>query len=154
MLMMVQGWRRYNWKLHSGQMKFEELEGNLGRIQPIEDKLYLFGKLKPDTNKWRKKHPVAGVDLKAVLFNQKGEHYQGSTVTDSVGGYAFEMPNLKGEWNMYIQTKWDEKNAAYVVAVDRHFSPVGKTLSPYETEMIPLPEAFIKLLKRIFTLWD
>lgn len=145
LLMMVQGWRRYNWKLHSGQMKFEELEGNLGRIQPIEDKLYLFGKLKPDTNKWRKKHPVAGVSLNAFLYNQTGEHYQGSTVTDSVGGYAFELPNLKGEWEMFIRTKWNDKNAAYVVAIDRHFSPVGKTLSPYETEMIPLPEAFVKL---------
>ena len=149
LLMMVQGWRRYNWKLHAGQMKFEELEGNLGKIQQIEDKLYLFGKLKPDVNVWRKKHPVAGVNLTAYLYNKTGEHYTGSTVTDSVGGYAFELPNLKGEWNMFLQTQWDDKNAHYVVAIDRHFSPVGRTLSPYETEMIPLPEEFMKLKRKV-----
>lgn len=141
LLMMVQGWRRYDWQLQAGTKGFEELDGYPGKVQPIEDKLYVFGQLRPDMNKWRKKHPVAGVDLTCFLYNAKGEHMQGKCVTDSVGNYAFEMPDVEGEWNMQIHTAFDGKDARYTVAIDRHFSPAARMLSPYETEQIPLPEA-------------
>jgi hypothetical protein len=148
MLMMVQGWRRYDWQLHAGSKRFDELEDYTGRVQPIEDKLYVFGQLKPDRNKWRKKHPVNGVDLTAFLYNQSGAHMDGSCVTDSVGGYAFEMPDVTGEWNLQIKTKYDGKDARYVVAIDRHFSPKARLLAPYEVDMIPLPKDVEELKKQ------
>ena len=147
LLMMVQGWRRYDWQLCAGSKKFEQLEGYTGKIQPIEDKLYVFGKLKPDTSKWRKKHPVDGVDLSAYLYLKTGEHMRGDCVTDSVGGYAFEMPDVDGEWTLQIKTKYEGKDARYVVSIDRHFSPAPRLLSPYETEMVPLPESLEQLKK-------
>ena len=49
MLMMVQGWRRYDWKLYTGVKPFSDVEGYLGKIQPIEDRLYVHGFLKKDT---------------------------------------------------------------------------------------------------------
>ena len=143
LLMMVQGWRRYDWRLQTGVMPFSELSGR-ERLHPIEDKLYLYGQLHPDQFKWRKKHPTAGVDLTAFLYNSKGEHMQGNTTTDSLGFYAFDLPDVSGEWNLQIQTKYNDKNAAYVVAIDRHFSPASRMLSPYETEMIPLPQTLLK----------
>lgn len=148
LLMLTQGWRRYDWRLHSGVSGFDVLEGYTGRLQPIEDKLYVFGRLKPDTNRWRKKHPVAGVDLSAYLYNKNGEHMRGDCITDSVGGYAFEMPDVTGEWNLQIKTRYDGKDARYVVAIDRHFSPAVRPLSPLETDMIPLPSAVEVLRKQ------
>ncbi len=139
LLMMVQGWRRYDWRLQAGLRGFDQLEGNTGKIQQIEDKLYVFGQLRPDTFKFRRKRPVGGVSLDAFLYNRRGEHLQGHTTTDSLGNYAFELPDITGEWNMQIRTRYNDKNTAYVVAIDRHFSPAARTLSPYETEMIPLP---------------
>lgn len=147
LLMMVQGWRRYDWSLYTDKKPWSDVDGYLGHLQPIEDKLYIHGELMKDMNKWRKKHPVQGVDLKVFLYNQQGEHYVGETVTDSVGHYAFKLPDIEGEWNMQMQTKYNDKNAAYTVAVDRHFSPAPRYLSPYETEPIPLPEAFVKAKK-------
>lgn len=149
LLMMVQGWRRYDWHLYTGAKKWKDIDGFPGKFQPIENQLYIHGQLKPDQNKWRKKHPVSGVDLRVFLFNTTGEnatgeHYTGEAVTDSVGGYAFKMPDLEGEWEMQMQTKYNDKNAAYTVAIDRHFSPEPRYLSPYETEPVPLPEPFVK----------
>lgn len=149
LLMLVQGWRRYDWQLYTGAKKWSDLEGFPGKFQPIENQLYVHGQLKPDMNKWRKKHPVSGVDLKVFLFNTSGEnatgeHFTGEALTDSVGGYAFKMPDLEGEWEMQMQTKYNDKNAAYTVAIDRHFSPAARYLSPYETEPVPLPEPFVK----------
>ena len=142
LLMMVQGWRRYDWHLQAGVKGFQDIPGFKGSLQPIEDQLYVFGQLLPDRNKWRKKHPVGGVDLSVFLYNSKGEHMTGSCVTDSLGNYAFKMPDIEGEWNMQIQTKWNDKMAAYVVSVNRHFSPAARILSPYEVEMIPLPDGY------------
>ncbi len=149
LLMMVQGWRRYDWGLYTGARQWKDIDGFPGKFQPIENQLYVHGQLKPDMNKWRKKHPVNGVDLRVFLFNTTGEnatgeHYTGEAVTDSVGGYAFKLPDIEGEWEMQMQTKYNDKNAAYTVAVDRHFSPAPRYLSPYETEPTPLPEPFVK----------
>lgn len=145
LLMMVQGWRRYDWQLYCGAKKWADMEGFPGKFQPIEDHLYVHGQLHKDMNKWRKKHPVAGVDLTVFLYslsgdNATGEHFRGESITDSVGGYAFKLPDLNGEWEMQMQTKWNDKNAAYTVAIDRHFSPKPRFLSAYETEPVELPE--------------
>lgn len=149
LLMMVQGWRRYDWQLYTGARQWKDLDGFPGKFQPIENQLYVHGQLKPDMNKWRKKHPVSGVDLSVFIFNTSGtnatgEHFKGEAVTDSVGGYAFKLPDIEGEWEMQMQTKFNDKNAAYNVTIDRHFSPEPRYLSPYETEPTPLPEPFIK----------
>ena len=149
LLMMVQGWRRYDWGVYTGAKPWKDLEGFPGKYQPIENQLYVHGQLKPDMNKWRKKHPIAGVDLRVFLFNTsgtntKGEHFIGEAVTDSIGCYAFKLPDIDGEWEMQMQTKYGSKSASYTVAIDRHFAPKARSLSPYETEPIPLPEPFVK----------
>ena len=144
LLMMVQGWRRYDWRLYSGATLWKDMENYNGKLQPIEDQLYVHGKLLPTQSKWKKKHPVAGVNLQVVVYNEKGEHCSGETVTDSLGNYAFKLPDMEGEWNMQMLTKFNDKAANYIVSVDRHFAPEARYLSPYETEPIPLPEAFKK----------
>lgn len=133
-LMLVQGWRRYDWQLLTGQRPFD-------KIQPIEDKLYVFGQLKPALSAWKKKHDVSGVGMTAFLYNKSGQNLKGECVTDTAGHYAFSLPDIDGEWKMQIQTRIDDKLKTFSVTIDRHFQPAPRFLSALETSMIPLNPA-------------
>ena len=139
LLMLTQGWRRYDWRLMSGRYSFR-------KAQPIEDQFYLFGKL----NVYRKRNPVSNVHLYAILYNEKGQSLIGNTRTDSVGNYAFKLPFIDGEWKMCIYTTRDgkkkEKTKSYYVGIDRQFSPEARYLTPLEETILhPLkPNAFVK----------
>ena len=126
LLMLTQGWRRYDWNLMTGQRDFE-------KAQPIEDKFYIFGKL----NVYRKRNPVSDVSLEVYLYNQEGQSLTGYTVTDSLGNYAFEMPFVDGEWDMQIFTRKKNKRGkqmrkTYYVGIDRQFSPTPRYITPLE----------------------
>ena len=140
LLMMTQGWRRYDWNLMTGHEQFE-------KIEPIEDKFYLFGKL----NEFRKRNPVSNVNMEVHLYNQSGQSLSGTTRTDSLGNYCFDMPFLDGEWKMQIYTwkkngKGYEKRKTYYVGIDRQFSPRGRYITPLEAKALhPLtPNLFQK----------
>lgn len=130
LLMMVQGWHRYDWRLLCGASRFPT------PVQPIEDNLYIIGNLKPSLSAWKKKNPVGGVDLTAILFNKSGNSLRGETTTDSTGHYAFQLPDVSGEWSLQIQTRVDDKLKSYTVGIDRHFSPAARYLAPEESQMI------------------
>ena len=132
LLMLVQGWRRYDWKVMGGGAPF--------RVeQPVEDSLYLFGRLH---RKWRRS-PVGGVELSAYLYNREGFSLTGRTVTDSAGHYAFSLPDIYGEWNMVLKTRRGDKAKSYYVAVDRHFSPSLRRLTAPEMSDFPAMESNI-----------
>lgn len=141
MLMMVQGWRRYDWELMEGRSDF-------ARIQFVEDSLYLHGNLVSKN----KNHSVDNVELHAWLYNRQGQWLEGVTITDSVGHYAFRMPNMSGDWRLLIKTKKDEVDTNYRVCIDRNFSPVTRWLSPYETEYLsPLkPNLFAEVTDSMY----
>ena len=144
LLMLTQGWRRYDWEIMVGRKKF-------AKVQPIENKFYLFGKL----NVYRKRNPVNDVQMEVFLYNHEGQMLKGETVTDSLGNYAFEMPFVDGEWKMQIYTKkknkkGKEKRKTYYVGIDRQFSPRARYITPQEAEILhplkanaflPSPEA-------------
>lgn len=129
LLMMVQGWRKYR-------------APKVKKLQPVEDKLYLFGQLKSV----RKKNTVGDVDLSVFLYNRSGESLKGETRTDSLGYYQFELPDCNGEWNMLMYTKKEDKDVKYYVGIDRHFSPSPKSVMLQEQELISVnkPNLFIK----------
>jgi len=64
----------------------------------------------------------------------------GQTRTDSLGNYAFELPDLEGEWKMFIETRIDNKKKTYTITIDRQFTPEARYLAKAETEMQPLDE--------------
>ena len=130
-LMMVNGWRHYDWMVMA-----DETPWKYG-IQKIEDKLYVFGKLGRALNKWKKSNPIENVKLTAYLYNEKGEHLKGEAVTDSVGRYAFVLPEIEGEWDMQIFTKRDDKLKTYTIAIDRQFAPDARYIGKGETVMLP-----------------
>ncbi len=132
LLMMVQGWRRYDWSLMSGQ-------STMLKFEPIEDKQYLFGRLREKS----KKNSVAGVWLDTKMYNFSGQVVEGTTKTDSLGNYVFILPEIEGEWNLSINTGVEGKNGYwkdvnYYVAIDRNFAPAGRYVSPLEASAIPV----------------
>jgi hypothetical protein len=139
LLMMVQGWRRYDWNVMTDRKRLTE------KAEMIEDKLYIAGQLKGR----KKKHKVGGVEMEAYLFNRKGESLKGETMTDSTGRYAFELPDINGEWNLQIMTRKDNSPLSYFVSIDRHFSPALRDVSPPEAERIPENDANISFMRNM-----
>ena len=145
LLMMVQGWRRYRWGLMAGNERFK-------RIYNVEDKLYISGTLMEG----KRDVPVANEPLRAYLIwrdRQRGiaSWLYGDCVTDSVGGFAFAMPDAWYEWNLQLVVKnaYDfgvgksgkvrvsDARQNYRVLLDRNFEPQPRWLSPVETDTLP-----------------
>lgn len=125
-LMMVQGWRRYDWRLMSGQSSFVN-------IQPVEDRLYLMGSVK--TQKKRNKDKPLDV---SVLFSRPGvEPFGGTITTDSVGQFAFALPDLANSWDLRLIARDGEESVKGIIAIDRLFAPKARYISPEETQVIP-----------------
>ncbi len=128
LLMLTQGWRRYDWNYMAGNEPFKY-------EQPIEDKFYIYGKL----NEYRKRNKVGGVDMRVDMYNRFGESLSGKTTTDANGHYAFDMPFVNGEWEMQMSTSVNDKQKTYYIGIDRYFSPTPRFISPTEAYLqIPL----------------
>ena len=130
LLMMVQGWRRYDWQVMGG------LEPR-GKVQPIENQLSIMGSLIPK----KKKLNVNNTQLKAYLYNQQGHVFDGEFTTDELGEYLFTLPDIEDEWVLLMQAKQNEKNANFLVGIDRHFSPEKRFIAYEETTIKNAPEA-------------
>lgn len=126
LLMLTQGWRRYDWELMDGLKSFDN-------VQPIEDKFYIYGKLK----EYRKRNKARGVDMDIFLYHPSGQSLHGETTTDSIGNYAFSLPFMDDDWKVEIQTRIDDKKKTFYVGIDRNFSPVPRFISPLEAKITP-----------------
>ena len=124
LLMMIQGWRRYDFRLMAGLTDFE-------KRQPIEDKLYLFGQIKSK----RKKYSPDDVEITATMYNKKGEVIDGTLKTDSVGKYNYIVPDVEGEWTLFMRSKKDDVERDYYIGIDRHFSPDKRYIYPDEARI-------------------
>ncbi|MDD4759535.1 MAG: hypothetical protein PHU66_01820, partial [Bacteroidaceae bacterium] len=157
LLTMVQGWRKYDWMIMSGQETFHEK-------QPRENALYLDGRLKPPSifgvgkllSKKETQSDFGKVQLQATFYNQNGEWFKGNAVSDTAGFYAVEIPNCDGEWTLIINTSKNGKPQNCNVTINRWFSPEPRllsfreiTLKQPETEKspnltyIPLPDSLL-----------
>ena len=134
LLMMVQGWRRYELPQMTGSAPFV-------KRHPVEDGLYVFGQLRQA----KRKNGVDHVELRLSLFNQEGCSFSGYTMTDSAGCYAFRIPSCEGDWTLLMNTRKQNKDAKYYVAIDRNISPPVLPLHYYETQQIPWGEPKQKL---------
>lgn len=128
LLMMVQGWRRYDLKEMTGESKRE-------MKYEVEKGLNLKGQLKSKS----KKHSPSSVYLDAFLFNRNGQTASGKVETDRDGKFYFNIKGLSdGDYNLQIFTRKDNKKTDYWVTLDRHFEPKSRSLLSEETEMIPI----------------
>lgn len=120
-LMLIQGWRRYDWQLMSGEKTFGE------KIQPVEDKLYIFGKVKGRS----RQADSANIKIEAFLYNDKGESLTGSCQTEADGAYRFELPDISGTWNLIMKATDMKKGRSSdcIITIDRLFSPKKRLFS-------------------------
>lgn len=126
LLMLVQGWRRYDWNLMTGHFTF-------AKRQPVETGLLLYGEVRE-----KKKTALAeNVEVKARLRNKMNEGFSASTPTDQ-GMYGFILPNIVGDWELLLSSTRNGEPANYQVCVDRHFSPEARYVSSHETQRIPV----------------
>lgn len=131
LLMLVQGWRRYDWDFITGRRNFDH-------PQIIEENLNLFGTVKPK----KKKDPIEGVTVTATFIGN-GEKFFLSAKTDSAGRYAMVLPDIQDEWVMNIMTTSEGKRTEHTVTIDRHFAPKARTVGDDEKVIIPLDTADI-----------
>ncbi len=129
MLMMIQGWRRYDFQLMAGVTEMEHR-------QPIEDRLYLFGQVKSK----QKRYSADDVEITAYMYNEQGQVIDGKLKTDSLGFYNYIVPDIEGEWTLQMVSKKDDVERNYYIGIDRHFSPEKRYLYPGETQRLPIGE--------------
>ncbi len=134
-LMLVQGWRRYDFQMMEGKKNF-------AFDYPIEKQMILNGQI----YRTKKKQTVEGIDLTLVLNNPLGDALVGYAKTDSHGRYRFTVPDCWGNgWNMYVKTSKEDKFMNYYVGVSRNFSPKLRTYDPQERQPLQLPVPPINL---------
>ncbi len=135
LLMLVQGWRRYDFRMMEGKKNF-------AFDYPIEKRMILNGQIYPT----KKKQPVEGIDLTLALNSYDGDALVGYAKTDSRGRYRFTVPDCWGNgWNMYVKTSKEDKMVGYYVGVSRNFSPKLRGLDPQELLPLQLPVPPINL---------
>jgi hypothetical protein len=140
LLMMVQGWRRYNWKQMAGRAKFI-------KQQPIEDNLYIDGQVR-DT---RKKDVDKEANMTVVLYNQQGQSMIGKATTHDGGWYAYKVPDCSGDWTLSMATKKDTVPHAFSVAIDRNFTPERRAFTYYDTQLYQRDQPTLQLTEVDFT---
>ena len=116
LLMLVQGWRRYDLSQMMGKKNFKI-------VHPVEKGLSISGRLKGP----QKKAIVSNQNLRFRLYNELGQSLSGDAVTDSLGYYVIEVPPCDGEWNMFVHIP-----KSYSIEIDRNFSPSPRSLSLLE----------------------
>ncbi len=117
MLLMVQGWRRYDWKMMASQLKFTP------KFLPETTGIETYGRV-ISTNK---KEPKPGVKVSAFIMNRNVSDENlaaGMEVmeTDSLGRFCLSS-DVEGEWNLVLSAREDGKAKDYMITLDRLFSP-------------------------------
>lgn len=113
LLMLVQGWRRYDWNEMSGKKEFV-------LKQPVEDGQLICGYL---MNAKHKKVPMANVNVKANIYINT-LHITGECTTDSQGNFSMLPPKYYGEGvGRFTVTDKDGKVVNFRLFLDRSFAP-------------------------------
>ena len=121
LLMLTQGYRRYNWSQMAGLIPFSP-------VQPIEKGILIKGDVKSITRKKLKE----GLDVKMIFYSDSG--YQSARcVSDTEGRFNFLAEDFYGKWNLQLETWKKKKREECWITLDRDFSPQGKSYSFYDT---------------------
>ena len=131
LLMMTQGWRRYAWKQLAGVEKFET-------PHVIEEGLILQGQIKSPK---RKGNFLSGVQVGAVITNNKKVEQSGFAITDEEGIFSFKMEPFIGRRELSMNSA-DRQNVLIdsKILLHRHFSPQPKEYQFQEKDILSAPQ--------------
>jgi hypothetical protein len=125
LLMLVQGWKRYEWQTMAGVEPFRPLYNT-------EKGLTIKGFIASSEGK--------NTELIAQLQRSKDEVMDGKAQTDGKGVFYLYPEDFYGTWNLSMRAK-GLTNAYKKIRLDRWFSPAPKTYTPFETRW-KHPKAF------------
>ena len=127
LLMMTQGWTRYNW-------------AQMARIEPFHVKHYVEDGLVIDgcvLARLRDK-PIEGATVKLRLYSpDRTQKQETSITTDENGCFGFTVEEFYDKWDMFIAVTKDDKELDCRIRLDRASRPVTRA---YTTADIHLPQ--------------
>lgn len=125
LLLMTQGWRRYDWKQMAGVSPFKVK-------QPLEDALIMDGTV----SSLYKKKKMNNVDISMALIADSTSQ-RGTCKTDTAGTFNFALQDFVGDANLILQSKQEGKLKEMNVLLNRQFSPELKTYAYAEVNLTP-----------------
>lgn len=121
LLMMTQGWRRYDLQEMNGVKPFNP------RHAP-EQGIIIDGFISPVYSH----QPLENVEISIILEKDSAGSFIGVCHTDSLGRFEV-LQELEGDWKAVIQTRNNGKNKNYDIRLNRNFTPTPRSLSYAET---------------------
>lgn len=123
LLMMVQGWRRYD--PTPSALNYEPERSGIEATGVVRD---------------YRKRPRPGVELSALLVKMTPEGEEkpasnGLLTTDSFGRFSF-VADVDGEWSLILAARENGKPKDYSIALDRKFSPEPRPYSFTDLELV------------------
>lgn len=125
LLLLVQGWRRYEWKEMAGVKPFV-------LRQPAEDRQMIDGRV---VDRSKNKNPKSNIDVNLMLIRDRS--YVGGTArTDTAGNFALALEKpLYDNCYGYFTTTIKDKRQRLNVVLNRNFSPSPRTYEPQELKL-------------------
>jgi len=124
LLMLVQGWRRYDWNTMTGRKEFV-------LKQPIEEGILLNGQILSVIGR----NPLKGLNV-LMWMTSDSTSFHGNCETDEKGRFNF-LFDFYGKWNLSLQVLNGNRSKNSFITVDRLYAPDLRELSYYERQ-IPL----------------
>jgi len=124
LLLMVQGWRRYEWKTMSGLEPFSV-------SHYIEKGLLVDGAVLSDV----RKKPMKNVNVSMWLSSPNGLSQSGTCATDENGRFNFLLKDFYGVANFNLMSKQRGRRVWSSITLDRDLSFTPRAYLPNETDL-------------------
>ncbi|MDH8701843.1 hypothetical protein M2138_001194 [Dysgonomonadaceae bacterium PH5-43] len=125
LLMLVNGWKRYEWKRMAGIKQFNT-------NHPIEESLLITGKVL----NFRNKKPAKDTNM-FMWMTQDSMSFRGKAITDKEGEFAFSLDSvsLYNKWFLGLHATQKGKTFKSRILLDRTISPNLKSFSLSELDI-------------------
>ena len=136
LLMMTQGWTRYNW-------------AQMARVEPFYIKHYVEDGLVIDgcvLGRMRDK-PIEGATVKLRLYSpDRSQKQETFVVTDENGSFGFAVEEFYDKWDMFLSVTQDDKELDCRIRLDRASRPAVRAYTDADTYLPQHPEAMYDTL--------
>ena len=125
LLMMTQGWTRYDWK-------------QMARVEPFYIKHYVEDGLVIDGSVLGRMRdvPIEGATVRMTLYSPDRSQKQESTViTDKDGCFGFAVEEFYDKWDMFLSVTKDDKEQDCRIRLDRASRPAVRAYTAADTHL-------------------